>query len=108
MSERDIQAAVQIAASNMGHRLLRNNVGALFDKNGRLVRFGLGEGTSDLIGWTSDGRFLAVEVKAPGHKTNADRLASQLKFIAAVNAAGGVAGMVTNVDEFRSLFNTSK
>lgn len=120
MSERDIQAEVQIAASQGGHRLFRINSGMAWAgrvvnrtpttitlANYRPVHLAP-EGTSDLIGWTNAGRFLAAEIKVPGHKTNADRLAAQLKFISAVNAAGGVAGMVTSVDEFRSLVNPSK
>jgi hypothetical protein len=48
-------------------RVWRNNSGALNDDTGRLVRYGLGKGSPDLIGiaW---GRFIAFEVKVPGRK----------------------------------------
>ncbi len=104
MSEGDIQRAIQIAATTDGHRLLRNNNGALNDATGRLVRYGLGTGTSDLIGWTADGRFLAIECKSPGAYTSPDRLAAQQRFIDAVNAAGGRAGFATSVAEARAIW----
>lgn len=103
MSERDIQAQIQLAATQDGHRLLRNNVGALEDRNGRLVRYGLGTGSSDLIGWTRTGRFLAIEVKAPhGKPTDQQRL-----FIAAVQDAGGLAGIAHSVEEARAIWSTT-
>lgn len=101
MSERDIQVAIQMAASEDGHRLLRNNVGMLPDRNGRMVRYGLGTGSSDLIGWDSSGRFLAIEVKRPGQRATAD----QSLFLAAVRTAGGLAGVAHSVTEARAIWS---
>jgi hypothetical protein len=101
MNERDIQVAIQLEASKAGHRLMRNNVGMLRDINGTPVRFGLGIGSSDLIGWTSSGAFLAIEVK---YKTAATE--AQLAFIAAVLAAGGKAGIAHNIDEARAIWGS--
>lgn len=78
---------IMLAATKLGARLFRNNCGALEDKNGRWVHYGVcNPGGADLIGWTADGRFLAIEVKAGRTVTTAE----QLKFIEGVNAAGGV------------------
>jgi hypothetical protein len=54
---------------------------------GDYLRYGVcNPGGSDLIGWTKDGRFLAVEVKSEsGRLTDA-----QEKFLEVVNEFGGV------------------
>lgn len=105
MSEREIQDAIQLAASQDGCLLLRNMVGGFYDRTGRFVRFGLCEGSSDLIGWTATGQFLAIEVKRPGHKTRVDRLQAQQRFIDAVQAAGGKAGFAESVEQAREIWS---
>lgn len=71
----------------------RMNVGAFRDAD-RFVRVGF-KGCSDIIGQTTDGRFLAVEVKRPGGKPTPD----QTDFIDRVNSAGGVAFVARSVDD---------
>lgn len=94
-SEGVIQSECMIALSKAGCTVWRNNTGVLVDKNGRPVKFGLCVGSSDLIGICADGRFLAVECKsATGKATDA-----QLRFIAAVNARGGRAGVARSAAE---------
>lgn len=95
MTEADIMRSIMIEMSKLGHRLFRNNVGALKDARGRLVRFGLGVGTSDLIGFTSTGRFLAIEVKRPGENPTD----AQCAFIWGVNKFGGIAFTAHSADE---------
>jgi hypothetical protein len=89
MTEADILAAARVAASRAGATLFRNNTGALHDARGRLIRFGLHVGSSDLIGWTPRNGvavFTAVECK-----TTRGRLTpEQERFLAAVRAAGGI------------------
>lgn len=107
MSEASILARVRIALSQAGAVVFRNQVGALRDKQDRLVRFGVGPangGGSDLIGYLSVlvtpdmvgvrvAIFLAAEVKAPdGIATTA-----QKHFLETVRAAGGV-GMLVRSD----------
>lgn len=115
-SEAWVQSAVRLEASRKGVYLFRNNVGALKDERGRLVRYGLGNDTAgmnavlksaDLIGWrpvvvTPEhvGRtvavFLSREVKAPGWQyTGAGREPAQLAWANLVNARGGDAAFVT-------------
>lgn len=84
-----------VALSAMGCTVWRNNTGALRDAHGRLVRFGLCTGSSDIIGICPDGRFLAVECKA-GQDRASD---AQLNFINIVNARGGRAGIARSVEE---------
>lgn len=84
-------------------RLWRNNTGALKDANGRLVRYGLCQGSADLIGYrtvtiTPDmvgqriAVFAAIEVKDRGKPTP-----EQLRFLEVVRAAGGLAGIARSV-----------
>lgn len=94
-SEANIQNDILIALSKAGATVWRNNTGALQDKTGRLVRYGLCKGSSDIIGICSDGRFLAVEVK----KTTGRVTDDQLRFIEAVRAKGGRAGVARSVDD---------
>jgi hypothetical protein len=82
----------------------RNNTGALKDENGRLVRYGLADGSSDLIvcAW---GRFVAVECKRekpawlkPGSRAKPSaHEQSQIDFIAQVEQHGGVGGFAWDV-----------
>lgn len=86
MNEADIMRLVQIRASELGARVHRNNVGMVMRPDGIPLRYGLGVGSSDLIGWTAEGRFLAIEVKTPTGSVKKE----QAQFLAAVNAAGGL------------------
>lgn len=112
MSEIQQQQLIRLEAGKRGTPLLRNNSGASFDQNGRLIRYGLGNDSekinkvfksSDLIGiWpvtvTPDmvgrtlGLFFAVEVKAPGWKfrESDDRAVAQKAFGDWVIRHGGV------------------
>lgn len=109
-AETAIQNALRIAASRLGWRLFRNNVGDFWTgseavrmadgsvvlRNARRVRTGLVAGSGDLIGWrpvtiTPDmvgqtiAQFVSVEAKTrTGRPTD-----KQIKWKLAVNAAGG-------------------
>ena len=73
-SEHEIQQRIRLACGRGAVRLWRNNTGALVDQQGRLARFGLCKGSSDLIGLRSleitpemagqrVAQFVALEVK---------------------------------------------
>ena len=99
MKEADIMRSIQIAVSQHGHRLFRNNQG-FFTVDKRKIRTGLGVGSSDLVGWLGGdgpmrGRFLAIEVK-----TDKGRLTDeQESFLAAVNRSGGLGFVARSVEE---------
>jgi len=96
MSEKQIMIDVQLELAKVGVLLFRNNCGMLQDKNGTYVRYGLGTGSSDLIGWAlPSGRFVAVEVKTPTGKATKEQLA----FIDAVNKGGGIAFLARSAAE---------
>ena len=110
-SERDIQSLIRIALAEAQVMTWRNNTGALKDINGRLVRFGLCVGSSDIIGIkkvtiTEDmvgqelGVFCAIEVKKPKGKKATE---NQENFIAMIRKHGGLAGVARSVEEALTL-----
>ena len=50
MREGDLLAALQIEAGRLGGVLWRNNSGVAFYPDGSRVKYGVGDGGSDLIG----------------------------------------------------------
>mgnify|MGYP002860351187 CR=1 FL=1 len=72
----------------------RNNTGAV-RVGRRFIRFGY-VGSSDILGITKDGRFLAVECKREKGGVLSD---AQKEFIAEINRNGGVAVCVHSVME---------
>lgn len=98
MTESQLISAIRLAAPSLGCRLFRNNVGVLKRDARGAVRFGLCPGSSDLIGWTPRGRFLAVEVKRPGKKPTKQ----QVQFIGSVRQHGGVGFWVDSLEEFQN------
>lgn len=110
MTETPLSQEIRIAASVAGHRLFRNNVGALQDKTGRWVYFGLCEGSGDLIGWKARlitladvgktiAQFASVEVKRHGGRTERRRAGKQGDWRDAVLDAGGVATIAYSVED---------
>ena len=104
-----IQNAIRIEHGSGPARLWRNNTGALKDANGRLVRYGLCPGSSDLIGLRTRiiteadlghrfAQFVAIEVKDRGRLTT-----EQQAFITMVQQAGGLAGVAHDVHEARAI-----
>jgi len=108
MREADVQNSIRIEASKAGLMLWRNNSGVLMDKDGRPVRFGLGNDSaqankkiksSDLIGlWR--GRFIAIECKPKGWVyRGSDREVAQLNYINLVRKHGGIALFATSWED---------
>jgi hypothetical protein len=117
VSESFLQKEIQILVTALGGRVFRNNVakgwvgeflgfknGTLQLGNARVLHAGLCVGSADLIGWTADGRFLALEIKST---RGAVREAQHL-FIDAVNRSGGVGIVVRSIEDVRSRLCGSK
>ena len=115
---RDLTKPILAALNSLpGVRIARNNTGVLKDERGIPVRYGLGLGSSDLVGicsmhisvhlnpedpsymaqyrTTRVGRAFALEVKWPGEKPTAD----QVRWLAAVRRLGGFACVVHSIEE---------
>ena len=104
-----IQNAIRLEFGSGPARLWRNNTGALKDATGRLVRYGLCPGSSDLIGLRTRviteadlgaqlAQFVAIEVKHQGRLTDQQRA-----FLAMVEQAGGLAGVARSPEEARTI-----
>lgn len=102
MSETNLVQQIRLEASTLGCYLFRNNVGKLQDRNGRWITYGLGVGSSDLIGLTNKGRFLAIECKTTTGRIRPE----QIDFIDFVNKNGGIAGICRSVEDFKKLLLT--
>lgn len=99
-SERDILAAIRLALGKDPRVVLwRNSTGQAQHWNGRTattLRYGLAVGSADLVGLVApSGRFLALEVKAPGGRATAE----QEGWLALVRRMGGHACIVRSVDD---------
>lgn len=118
-SEAFTQSSVVLEAANKGVRLYRNNVGALPDLTGRIVRYGLANDstarnkiiksadligirpvliTSAHIGYTI-GQFVSRECKKPSWRPGEDheREARQLAWAQLILSCGGDAAFCTGV-----------
>ena len=106
MSEHEIQQRIRLACGQGPVRLWRNNSGALVDQQGRLVRFGLCKGSSDLIGLRTLeitpelvgqrlAQFVALEIKTARGVVSPEQRA----FLALVEQLGGVAAVCRSVEE---------
>lgn len=115
-SEAWASSMVRLEASSKGILLFRNNVGALQDKTGRLVRYGLANDSDkvndvlksgDLIGVRpvliqphhvghTLGQFVSREMKEPGWQyTGDEHEVAQLQWANLINSAGGDARFAT-------------
>lgn len=110
--EQAIQNDIRLELGHGDTRLFRNNTGCLRNDRGRIVCFGLAKGSSDLVGWKTIeitpemvghtvAVFAAIEVKDKGRPTSEQR-----RFVSAVQAAGGLAGIARSVDEAREILQT--
>lgn len=109
MSEAAIMQQVRLDLGRLPDLTLwRNSTGALRDMTGRLVRFGLCEGSADLIGLRRItvgpehlGRemavFCAIETKAERGKPTPE----QVNFLAHVTRMGGLAGIARSPAQAR-------
>ena len=105
MSEHEIQQRIRLACGRGPVRLWRNNSGALVDQQGRLVRFGLAKGSSDLIGLRSleitpdlvgqrIAQFVALEIKTARGVVSPEQRA----FLQLVEQLGGLAAICSSVE----------
>ena len=126
MTEAAIQKRVMFEATRLGLRVLRNNRGQFYTidcvkaliaaalslnlqrikeaiRNLRQVRAGLeADGSSDLIGWTPDGKFVALEIKTPEGRVTPE----QQHFLDTITKAGGFACVVRDENNLKNMLDT--
>ena len=95
MTEAEIQRAVRLAVGQLPDVCIwRNTVGG-GHIDGRYQRWGLADGSADLIGIGPGGKFLALEIKSlTGRLTLQQKL-----FLDLVTARGGIAAVVRSPEE---------
>lgn len=112
MNETNLLKTIQLAVGRIQSvRLFRNNVGVAVAPQGGVVRYGLCNGSSDLIGWQSltvtpdmvgkrIARFVAVEVKTERGRISEE----QTRFLSAVKDAGGIGEICRSPEDARKIF----
>lgn len=131
--EVDLYGELLCEATRLGNRLFRNNIGmaSYTSESGHVytVPYGVGgKGGADLIGWTMreisgwayEDRdsvievavFTALEVKPlnwkkPRSRKEKERVDQQKKFLEAVRASGGIAGIVQSIADYHQLIGHS-
>ena len=125
MTEKDIEKLIILSAQKAGSTVFKNNVGTcekIDPHTGKkyFIRFGLCEGSSDLIGITPIeikpdmvgkriGLFTAIEVKKDVKKSyNKHRMETQKAFIDFVNTNGGIAFKADDPKEVFDILNKLK
>lgn len=106
--ENNVVKKIMVAASRLGNRLFRNNVGYAKYPGGVTVKYGVcNPGGSDNIGWTrvmiteahvgmTLAVFTAVEAKTPAGTVTKE----QENFINLVNSHGGIAFVARCEDDY--------
>jgi hypothetical protein len=94
-----------IAAAECGATVFRNNRGMFLTLDGkRKIRAGLeAAGSADLIGFTHDGRYLAIECKTDKGRPSPE----QVKFLSLVNAAGGLGFIARSAEDVKKELTNS-
>ena len=113
ISEAELLKLVMLALTKEGHRVFRCNRGMSWTgqlvedyrnvngertitlRNARPFHAGFVDGASDLIGFSRDGRFIALELKSRRGRLSPE----QKNFIAQVQAHGGIAGVVRSTED---------
>src|SRR5882672_4792967 len=115
-TETALTREIMVALNRLpGVRVFRNNTGALPDRTGRIVYYGLGTGSPDLVGWKvmslakavggvavwyDQAVFLGIEVKVPGKmKAHPEILENQDTWRDMIQNAGGLYFRVTSVGD---------
>lgn len=114
-SESEVQAEIRKHVGSLPDvRVWRNNVGKLPNESGRMVQFGLCDGSSDLVCIVGPfGRWLVIECKeeawVPARSGKRfEKEENQRKFIAIVRRFGGVGGFARSVAEAMALVEEAR
>ena len=85
---------IMVALSDLGCFVMRTNSGVYYDSQGNRIRIGF-KGLSDLVGYTPDGQFFALEIKTPVGRASKEQFA----FIEKCYRDGAIAGFARSVED---------
>lgn len=103
-TESDLLAVIRQWLTMHGAKVIRINSGAVVSEykgKKRFIRYNDTPGCSDLI-CAFKSRFLSVEVKRPGSRTDPKRKSKQEQFAREVELAGGIALTVSSLAELEA------
>lgn len=96
--EANVKKSIEVYLKRIGGYVRQINSGGTI-RNGKWTTGGQGSGISDLLCWLPFGRFIAVEVKAPGKKrTGSDE---QHKFLTEVISRGMIGCIADDVADVK-------
>ena len=98
MSETDIKRATIDALNATGLCLVWSTPSGHIQVRGGWMSLAP-EGTPDVTGIARDGRFIGIEIKKPGGRTNKARADKQAKFQGHIARLGGISGQVESAAE---------
>ncbi len=98
--EQSIQSAILQYLRFKGIFCWKNNTAGIYVRSRNTYIPSHAPGVSDILGILKDGRFLAIEVKAPKGRISPH----QQQFIDEINARGGVAFVARSVEEVDTVF----
>ncbi len=85
---------IMVALSDAGCFVMRTNSGVYYDSKGNRVTVGF-KGLSDLVGYTPEGKFFALEIKTPVGRASKEQFA----FIESCYRGGAIAGFARSVED---------
>ena len=85
---------IMVALSEAGCFVMRTNSGVYYDAQGNRVTVGF-KGLSDLVGYTPEGKFFALEIKTPAGRASDEQYA----FIENCYRSGAIAGFARSVED---------
>ena len=100
LKEKDVLKACEKLLSSYGFRVIRVNSGMTKiqgPRGNRYIRMAA-PGTSDLIACSPDGKFFAIEIKAPGKKPSE----VQLKFLKKISDRRGIAMWTDSAEDLEN------
>lgn len=100
--EKEVQKSLIEYLNYRGHYVWRNNSFAMntTDTRGRNHFFWAGlKGSSDILGISKDGRFIAIEVKRKGNKPSP----FQKAFLEEIRSRNGIAVVAYSLDDITSI-----
>ena len=98
MSEADIKRATIDALNATGLCLVWSTPSGHVQLRGGWMSLAP-KGTPDVTGIARDGRFIGIEIKKPGARTNKDRAKRQIDFQGHIARLGGISGQVESAAE---------